>query len=72
MSAARHHIQRHPTGAEIERRLKRRVDRAEAAVTLLFSVLLSFFIALSVVHWLEIGAADLAAEAPAARTGGAS
>lgn len=71
MSAARH-IERHPTGAEIERRLKRRGDRAEAAVTLLFSVLLSFFIALSVVHWLEIGAADLAAEAPAARTGGAS
>lgn len=71
MSAARH-IERHPTGAEIERRLKRRVDRAEAAVTLLFSVFLSVIIALSVVHWLEIGAADLAADAPAARTGGAS
>lgn len=71
MSAARH-IERHPTGAEIERRLKRRVDRAEAAVTLLFSVFLSVIIALSVVHWLEIGAADLAAGAPAARTGGAS
>lgn len=71
MSAARH-IERHPTGAEIERRLKRRGDRAEAAVTLLFSVFLSVIIALSVVHWLEIGAADLAADAPAARTGGAS
>ena len=71
MSAARH-IQRHVSGAEIERRLKRRGDRAEAAVTLLFSVFLSVIIALSVVHWLEIGAADLAAEAPAARTGGAS
>lgn len=71
MSAARH-IERHPTGAEIERRLKRRGDRAEAAVTLLFSVFLSIMIAVSVVHWLEIGAADLAAEAPAARTGGAS
>ena len=71
MSAARH-IERHPTGAEIERRLKRRGNRAEAAVTLLFSVFLSVIIALSVVHWLEIGAADLAADAPAARTGGAS
>jgi len=71
VSAARH-IERHPTGAEIERRLKRRGNRAEAAVTLLFSVFLSVIIALSVVHWLEIGAADLAADAPAARTGGAS
>ena len=71
MSAARH-IQRHPTGAEIERRLKRRGDRAEAAVTLLFSVFLSIIIAISLVHWLEIGAADLSAQAPAARTGGAS
>lgn len=71
MSAARH-IQRHASGAEIERRRQRRGDRAEAAVTLLVSVFLSVIIALSVVHWLEIGAADLAAEAPAARTGGAS
>lgn len=72
MSAARHHIQRHVSGTEIERRLKRRGDRAEAAVTLLVSVFLSVIIALSMVHWLEIGAADLAADAPAARTGGAS
>jgi len=71
VSAARH-VQRHVSGAEIERRLKRRGDRAEAAVTLLFSVFLSVILAISVVHWLEIGAADLAAEAPAARTGGAS
>lgn len=71
MSAARH-IERHPTGAEIERRLKRRGDRAEAAVTLLFSVFLSIIIAISLVHFLEVGAADLAADAPAARTGGAS
>ena len=70
MSAARH-IQRHVSGAEIERQMKRRGDRAEAAVTLLVSVFLSVIIALSVVHWLEIGAADLAADAPAARTGGA-
>ncbi len=72
MSAARH-IERHPTGAEIERRLKRRGgDRAEAAVTLLFSVFLSIIIAISLVHFLEVGAAALAADAPAARTGGAS
>lgn len=71
MSAARQ-IERHLSGAEIERRLKRRGDRAEAAVTLLVSVVLSAIIAMSIVHWLELGAADLAAEAPAARTGGAS
>lgn len=71
MSAARH-IERHPTGAEIERRLKRRGDRAEAAVTLLFCVFLSIIIAISLMHFLEVGAADLAADAPAARTGGAS
>lgn len=72
MSAARHIERRHLSGAEIERRLKRRGDRAEAAVTLLFSVFLSVILAISIVHWLEVGAADLAAEAPAARTGGAS
>lgn len=67
------HIDRHPSVADIERRLKRRGDRAEAGVTVLVSVFLSVIIALSVVHWLEIGAADLAAQAPApARTGGAS
>ena len=71
MSAARH-VQRHVSGAEIERRLKRRGDRAEAATTLLFSVFLSVILAISIVHWLEVGAADLAAAAPAARTGGAS
>lgn len=71
MSAARH-IQRHVSGAEIERRLKRRGDRAEAATTLLFSVFLSVLLTVSIVHWLEVGAADLAAEAPAARVGGAS
>ena len=65
-------LRRHADVADLERRLKRRGDRAEAAVTLLFSVFLSVIIALSVVHWLEIGAADLAADAPAARTGGAS
>ena len=71
MSAARH-IQRHVSGAEIERRLKRRGDRAEAATTLQFSEFLSAILAVSIVHWLEGGAADLSAEAPAARTGGAS
>ena len=71
MSAARH-IERHVSGAEIERRLKRRGDRAEAAVTLLFAVFLSVILTVSIVHWFEVGAADLAAEAPVARTGSAS
>lgn len=65
MSAARH-IQRYPSGADIERRLQRRGDRAEAATTLLFSVFLSIILAVSVVHWLELGAAETTASAPVA------
>lgn len=51
--SARDHIQRHPSGADIERKNQARGDRAEAAVTLLVCVFLSVIIALSLVHWME-------------------
>ena len=54
---------RHADVADIEQRLKRRGDRAEAATTLLFSVFLSVILTLSVVHWLELGADEDAAPA---------